>query len=54
MAVLIGTHNACVSKTGSYWMIFDGVNAMIYGIPFDYIDSKFFKKSICHRSLIDD
>ncbi|NHH96701.1 hypothetical protein DYY66_2034 [Candidatus Nitrosotalea sp. FS] len=26
-------HNTCISKTSSHWMIFYGVNAMIYGMP---------------------
>lgn len=28
-----GVHNICMSKTGSHWMVFYGVNAMIYGMP---------------------
>jgi len=26
-------HNVCVSKAGSHWVIFYGVNVMIYGMP---------------------
>lgn len=26
-------HNVCVSKADSHWMIFYGINVMIYGIP---------------------
>ncbi len=26
-------NNICMPKTGSHWMIFYGVNAMIYGMP---------------------
>ena len=26
-------HNVCVSKAGSHWVIFYGINAMIYGMP---------------------
>ncbi len=41
--------SACLSKTNAHWMIFYGVNAMIYGIPLTLMI-----KSTRNRSLIDD
>ncbi|MGI0017168.1 MAG: hypothetical protein ACREA1_00500, partial [Nitrosotalea sp.] len=29
--------NTCVSKTSSHWMIFYGINAVVYGMPFALI-----------------
>ena len=28
-----GNHNSCLSQTGTHWVIFYGVNAMVYGMP---------------------
>ncbi|HZS73986.1 MAG TPA: hypothetical protein VFA69_05725 [Candidatus Nitrosotalea sp.] len=41
--------NACLSKTDTHWMIFYGVNVMIYGMPLALI-----LNSTRNRSLTDD
>ncbi|MHB8603538.1 MAG: hypothetical protein ACYC6W_12670 [Nitrosotalea sp.] len=41
-------HDTCISKTSSHWMIFYGVNIMIYAMPFVLI-----VKSTRNRSTED-
>lgn len=41
--------STCLSETNAHWMIFFGVNAMIYVMPLALI-----LKSTRHRSLIDN
>ena len=41
-------HNTCVQKTSSHWMIFYGINAIVYGLPFALI-----VKSAGNRSTED-